>query len=214
MQPIEMSGLFINPIAFQIRQWNRDGKIDEGDLDRWLTSDGRALVDHALDLSDWVPLDAVEGLVSLASEQLGGDASLVEWAADPFAHWLEEPPIARLLASARGLVDGPGFLVSQLSGLLIRDSRWQYEGGRSGFSVRLASLACASPGLKSLVGALLARVAGMVGNRSFDLRFEGIDGEDALVVFGEPVPGAENGDVDSRLAESRLYRAALVGGSA
>jgi len=210
MNSNELSGLFINPIALQVRQWARDGKVDEGDFERLLTSDARALVDHSMDmdLADWAPFEAVEGLVALAAEQLGGDAGLVEWAAGPFEEWLREAPVEGLLASARGLVDAPGFVVSQLSELLVRDPHWQYDGGSASFSVRLSGLSEASSGLKSLIGSLLARVGAAAQARPFDVRFEGIDGEAALVVFGE----METSDEDDLLGEGRLHRAALVAG--
>ncbi|HEB91779.1 MAG TPA: hypothetical protein ENI85_19545 [Deltaproteobacteria bacterium] len=204
MQSIHLSGLFVQPIADRVRIWNEEGKLDEGELDRTLSPDARALVDHSIGTGDWVPMRDVEGLIGLVAEQLGGETGLVEWAEEVVASWEGEEEIVRLLRSGRSLTDAPGFLVSQAAGMLLRDADWFYEGGWSAFSVRIRGLHGASLALKALLGALLARLAIARGGRGFDVRFDGIDGDD-LLVFGE-VPSDENAR-----GESRLHRAALVG---
>ncbi len=203
MESIHLSGLFVQPIADRIRGWNDEGKLDEGELDRALTADARALVDHSIGAEDWVSLENVEGLIGLVAEQLGGETGLVEWASEIVESWQGEERIARVLRSGRSLTDAPGFVVSQAAGMLLRDADWFYEGGWSAFSVRIHGLHGASLALKALLGALLARLAASRGGREFDVRFDGIDGDD-LVVFGE-MPSDEH-----MRGESRLHRAALV----
>jgi hypothetical protein len=203
MQSIHLSGLLVVPIAQRIRGWHLAGKISEEDLDYALTPDARALVDHSAGFVDWVPLEDVEGLVRLVADQIGGDTGLVEWAQSLAAGWQEEAPIEDLIHAGRALVDGPGFVVSQLIELLVRDADWFYDGGRSVFSVRLHGMGDASSVLKVLLGALLARLAMSPSRRDFDVRFEGVD-SDELVVFGEAL------SVDDPNEESRLHQAALI----
>ncbi len=203
MQSIELSGLLVQPIADRVRGWIQAGKLDEDDLERALSTEARAIVDHSIALTDWAPLRDVEGLIGLAAEQIGGETGLVEWADEIVGDWLMETSIDTLMAGAREIVDGPGYVVSQASELILRESRWRYDGGRNGFSVRLCGLAGASPALKALLGSTLARLAAVADAREIDVRFDGIDG-DELVVFGELERG------DSTLAESRLHRAALI----
>ncbi len=203
MQSIELSGLLVQPIADRVRGWTQTGKLDEDDLERALSTEARAIVDHSIALTDWAPLRDVEGLIGLAAEQIGGETGLVEWADEIVGDWLMETSIDTLMTGAREIVDGPGYVVSQASELILRESRWRYDGGRNGFSVRLCGLASASPALKALLGSTLARLAAVADAREIDVRFDGIDG-DELVVFGELERG------DSTLAESRLHRAALI----
>jgi len=203
MQSIHLSGLLIQPVAERIRGWNAEGKITEDDLERALTTDGRALVDHSMGQGDWAPLEDVEGLVGLVAEQVGGETGLVEWAEEIVECWRKDEPIEGLIRSSRALVDSPGFVVSQASELLVRNADWLYDGGRSVFSVRVRGMREASPALKSLLGALLARLAVAPEGRDFDVRFDGIDSDD-LVVFGEAL-SEENAD-----GESRLHQAALI----
>jgi len=206
--PTELSGWLIQPLAARLREWSLAGKLDEDDFERRLSHDGRSWLDHPLEAGDWAPLDDVEGLVSLAAEQLGGEPGLVEWADQIVADWQGTDPLIGLLRAARALVDAPGFVVSQASELLVREPDWRYDGGRRAFAVRLRGLGAASPALKALVGALLARLVREVQSHDFDVRFEGLDGEE-LVVFGEIESDAAA--ADEELGESRLHRAALVG---
>ena len=69
--------------------------------------------------------------------------------------------------------------------------------------MRLSGVGVASAPLKALLGGTLARLAERAGASAFDVRFDGIDG-DELVIFGELECG------DRSLAESRLQRAALI----
>ncbi len=204
MQSIHLSGLIVQPIAERIRDWNLDGKISEEDLDRALSSDGRALIDHSLAFGDWVPVEDVEGLVGLAADQIGGETGMVEWADEIVLGWHSESAIENLVRAGRALVDSPGFVVTQASGLVVRDADWSYDGGRTSFSVRLRGLGDVSPALKALLGSLLARLACLPTNLDFDVRFDGIDGED-LVVFGEAPDGR-----DDDQGQSRLHQAALI----
>ncbi len=203
MRSIYLSGFFVTPLAERIRAWNLDGKISEDDLENALTADARGLVDHPVGLTDWVPIDEVESLVALLADQLGGETGLVEWAAEIVSEWRAESLIDALTRSSQTLVDSRGFIVSQMSELLVRDAQWRYEGGRSEFSVRLFGMADGSPALKSLLGALLAQLAAMPDGREFDVRFEGIDGPE-LVIFGQRLP------VDEAHEQSRLHQAALI----
>jgi len=203
MQPIHLSGLLVGPIARRVRAWNLEGKLSEDDLDYALTADARALVDHAEGFEDWASLEDVEGLVRLVAERTGGETGLVEWADELVASWQHDASISGLIDRGTPLVDEPGFVVSQVSELLLRDADWLYEGGRSTFNVRLRGMADASSALKALLGALLARVAMATQVREFDVRFDGVDG-DEIVVFGESL------SCDDPKEESRLHQAALV----
>ncbi len=203
MQSIHLSGLFVQPIIQRIREWNAEGKITEDDLERTLSTDARAHIDHSIGHLDWASLGDVECLVALASEQIGGETGFVDWAKEIVESWHEEESIARLMRAGRSLPDAPGFMVSQVSEILVRDADWLYDGGRLAFSVRLRGMSDASPALKSFLGALLAGIAVASKDRDFDVRFEGVDNDD-LVVFGErPVHDDVGG-------ESRLHRAALI----
>ena len=105
--------------------------------------------------------------------------------------------------AGRSLPDAPGFLVSQVSEILVRDADWLYDGGRLAFSVRLRGMSDASPAVKSFLGALLAGIAVASKDREFDVRFEGVDHDDLVVFGGRPVH-------DDLGRESRLHRAALI----
>lgn len=203
MPSIHLSGLLVGPIARRIRSWSLDGKINEDDLDYALTDDARALVDHSTGFVDWAPLEDVEGLVGLAAEQIGGETGLVEWAESLVEDWRDEPSIEALILASQVLLDAPGFIVSQASELLVRNVDWFYDGGRSTFSVRLRGMGDASPALKVLLGALLARLAMVPSGREFDVRFDGVDEAD-LVIFGAAM------SVDDPNEESRLHQAALI----
>lgn len=202
--PIALSGLLVQPIAQRLAEWISIGKLDEDDLDA-LSTAARAWVEHSIAGSDWASLPDVEGLMELASAQLGGETGLVEWADEIAGDLLAADSIAELVRTAARLVDdGPGFVVSQSSERLLRRADWRYEGGSERFSVRLQGLDEASPALKSLVGACLARLGAEGDRRAFDVRFEGVDGSE-LVVFGE-----FEEVVFSEGEESRLHRAALI----
>ena len=203
MRSIEVSGLLVRPLAERVRGWLAEGKLDENDLEQALSSDARAFVDHPVAREDWARLVDAEDLVGLIAEQLGGEPGIVEWAGEIVDDWLLEAPIEQLLRSARRLTDAPGFVVSQTSERLVRDGWWRYEGGAERFAVRLSGLGAASAPFKALVGGTLARLAERAGASAFDVRFDGIDG-DELVIFGELECG------DRSLAESRLQRAALI----
>lgn len=201
---VEMSGLLVQPIARRLADWTESGKLDDAALDG-LSTEARAWVEHSIAPTDWAAGDDVEALVDLAATQLGGETGLVEWADEIAADLLDAAPIAAVVEAARRLSgDGPGFAASQTGGQLLRAVRWQYEGGASHFAVRFEGLGAASPALKSLVGACLARVANAGDPRPFDTRFEGVD-QDALSVFGElEAEGLSEGEA------SRLHRAALI----
>lgn len=206
MTSTRLGGLLVQPLAACVRDWWQAGKLDEEDLERALSSDARAWIDHAIAPDDWAALEDVEGLAALAAAQLGGEPELVDWARQVGADWLEGGPLAEVVEAARALVDGPGFAVAHASDRLIERSDWRYEGGRDGFSVSVDGSADLGPALRALVGACLARLAEAVGPADLDVRFEGIDG-DALVVFAERAE--PDADPDG-LASSRLHRAALV----
>ena len=203
MQSIHLSGHLVGPIAQRIRAWSLDGKINEDDLEFALTADARALVDHSAGFVDWTPLEDVEGLLSLVAERIGGDTGLVEWAQELVQDWQDREPVESLIRGGRSLADAPGFVVSQACALLVRDADWVYDGGRSGFAVRLRGMSEMSPAMKVLLGALLARLAMAPDGRDFDVRFDGIDDHD-LRIFGEAL---SNEDPNQ---ESRLHQAALI----
>lgn len=203
MQSIQLSGLFVQPIALRIREWNADGKINENDLEEALSSDARALVDHVMLMEDWAPIETVENLLELVVAQIGGETGLVEWADEIVDAWQVESPFERLIADGQTLCDGPGFVVSLASQFLLRFADWSYDGGPRAFSVRLNGLGEASSTLKVLLGAVLARLAMTPTDQELDVRFDGVD-TDSLIIFGEaPCCNDLEGD-------SRLHRAALI----
>jgi hypothetical protein len=206
MQEIHLSGLFVQPLARQIAEWLEEGKLDEGDLDRGLTPNARALVESATLSADWVPLADVESLVGLAAGQLGGETGLVEWTRTTIAAWAEQDRLGSVLAGTRGMVDAMGYGVTQAMQQLVRNPDWYYEGGSEAFSVRLTGLVQASSDLMALLGALLSGLVEGCAEGFEDIRFEGVDAE-ALMIFGErSAPHA----IDES-SESRLHRAALIG---
>lgn len=205
MHPTQLSGFFVRPLAQRVRDWLDAGKLDDDALDDALSVDARAFVDHPLPLDAWAPIEDVEGLIALASAQLGGETGLVEWADEIAAAWLEESVVADLVVAGRRLVDGPGFVLATFGERLLETGDWAYEGGRESFSVRFAGLETASPALKALLGACLARVAAAAEPDRFDVRVEGVDAE-ALVVFGGLAAPSDARDD----AEDRLHRAALI----
>ena len=201
-----LSGLFIQSLTRRIERWLESGKLDESDLDRALTPNARSVVEGAGVSVEGLPLADAESLVALASDQLGGDTGLVEWAREIVDEWQGDSRVAGILEACLRLQDGPGFVVTQASEQILASPTWLYEGGAELFTVRLRGLEDATPGLTALVGALLCRLAERAGRGFDDVRFEGVDrGE--LLVFGERAP------VDPVDAEglSRLHRAALVG---
>ncbi len=206
MKPIELRGLLAQPLALRIRDWLEAGKLDEDALDDALPSDARAWIDHPIALEDWAALGEIEALVEVAASQLGGEAGLVEWADDLVGGWLLDSPLAGVLVRGRGLVDGPGYVLSEAGTALLRRVDWRYEGGRASFGVRFEGLAELSPALKALLGACLARLAGAAQPDRFDVRFDGVDG-DVLVVFGARLDASFAGGAE---AEHRLHRAALI----
>ncbi len=206
MHSIELSGLFIQPLAQRIAGWLDTGKLDEADLDGALTPNARSIVDLATDFIDWVPLDDVETLVAVVAAQLGGETGLADWAQTIVEGWADEQLFVSILQDARGLVDAPGYVVIQSSKRLIRYSDWQYEGGRDRFSVRLLELETASSDLKALLGALLSRLAEATENGFEEVRFEGVEAAELLVCGERNVP-----DPIDEKGESRLHRVALVG---
>ena len=202
--PLALSGLIVQPIARRLADWTESGKLEDAALDG-LSTEARAWVEHSISPSDWAGVDDVEALVAIAAEQLGGETGIVEWADEIVRDLIETGPIADVLAAAARLPgDGPGFAASQTSERILRAVAWGYEGGASRFAVRLEGLGEASPALKSLLGACLARVAEEGDARAFDTRFEGVDGG-ALAVFGEL-----EGEPLSAGEASRLHRAALI----
>lgn len=205
MQDLQLSGLFVAPLASCVSSWVDAGKLDDDDLDGILTSNARAIVDAPSELVDWLPLEDVESLVRVVARQLGAAAGLVEWVESVVDGWSEDIQVASILHGASSLIDGTGYVVALASERLIRESNWRFEGGRERFSVRLLGLESASEDLKALLGAFLSRLAQRIEDGFDDLRFEGIDDED-LCIFGE----RSSSDPSDRSSESRLHRAALI----
>lgn len=206
MQEPRWSGLIVTPLAAQTHAWLEAGKLDEGDLDRALTPDARVLVESFMEAPCWVPLADVEGLVRLVAEQVGSGAGLVEWAEPVVEHWASEPQIISILDQARGLVDAAGYVVAQSCERIVQKVEWRFEGGRDRFSVRLRGFGLTSSDLKTLLCALLSRLAQRSRGGFDDLRFEGIDSAE-LCIFGERSPH----ELANASDESRLHRAALIG---
>jgi hypothetical protein len=202
---IELSGLIIAPLVQRIAGWLDTGKLDEAELDGALTPNARSIVDPSTDFTDWVPLADVETLVAVVAGQLGGETGLADWAQTVVDGWADEQRVVSIRQAARGLVDGPGYVVIQSSKQLIRDSDWHYEGGRNRFSVRLGGLETASSDLRALLGALLSRLAEATENGFEDVRFEAVAATD-LLVFGK----RNAMDPIDEKSEIRLHRAALA----
>jgi hypothetical protein len=206
MRDLQLSGLFVAPLAGCVSSWVVAGKLDDEDLERRLTANARAIVDAPSEPVDWVPLEDVESIVAILAEQLGAADGLVEWVESVVDDWSTDVHLGAILHGATSLIDGTGYVVAQASERLIRSSDWRFEGGRGRFSVRILGLDSASSDLKTLLGALLSRLAQGLAGGFDDLRFEGVD-EDELCVFGD----RRNADPSDRSDESRLHRAALAG---
>jgi hypothetical protein len=196
---------FVEPLALLVRDWQADGKLGEDDLDRSLSPRARAWVDGVCGASAATPEEDVETLVALVASQLGGDAALSDLAGEIASGWLGRPPFDGLVRAARIIVDGPGFAASQTATWLAAEPDWSYTGGRESFDLRLRGVASASPALKALLGALLARVASAASPRRLDLRVEGIDGGELVVCA---VALADRSGDPAR--EVRLHRAVLA----
>ncbi len=205
MESIELSGRWVAHLAGRVRAWELEGKLDEEDLDRALSTDARAWVDHTLAFDDWAAIEDVEALVALMAERLGGEAGLVEGIDELVPDLLLDATVEEVVTAGRRLIDGPGFAASQLCERMVRRVAWSYEGGRESFSLRLEGLEAASPALRAMLGSTLARLAAMADARDYDVRVDGVDGG-PLVVFGE----VDRGEDETTLAESRLHRAALI----
>jgi len=205
MQVPELSGLLVRPLAERVSEWLDAGKLDADDLDRILTPNACSLVEAGAECMDWVPLEDAEALVALISEQVGGGPGLVEWAETIVDRWLSDSPFAETANAAQGLIDAAGYAASQSSEKLIRNADWRLEAGRDRFSFRVLGLESMSSDLKTLLGALLSRLAEGADRGFDDLRFDGVDGGE-LRVFGER-PAVDEMD-DAGL--SRLLRAALI----
>ncbi len=197
---------FVEPLAERVRDFLACGKLDDDAVDRALTAPARAWVEGACEATQATPLADVESLVALVASQVGGDDGLSALADEIVAGWGARPPIAGLLRAARPLVDGPGFVVSQASDWLVVAPDWSYRGGREAFELRIRGLAEASPGLRALLGALLARLAAAGAKRALDVRVQGVDGPE-LVIAGR----AERAGATDPAEVGRLRRAALVG---
>jgi hypothetical protein len=205
MQESQWSGLIVEPLASQVHTWLEAGKLDEGDLDRLLTPTARSIVESVMEAPSWVPLSDVEGLVALVAEQVGGGAGLVEWAEGAAELWATDSRVVSILDQARGLIDATGYVIAQSSERVVQNVDWRFEGGRDRFNVRLRGFARASADLKTLLGALLARLGERTRGGFEDLRFEGVDSAE-LCIFGERRLQERLDGSD----ESRLHRAALI----
>jgi len=206
MQDLQLSGLFVAPLAGCVASWIGAGKLDDDDLDGVLTANARVIVDAPSEFADWMPLEDVESLVRIVAAQLGATDGLVEWVESVVDGWSEDGQVASILQGATSLIDGTGYVVALTSERLIRDSNWRFEGGRERFSVRLLGLESMSADLKAILGAFLSRLAQRLEGGFDDLRFEGVDGEE-LCIFGERTCS----DPSDPSSESRLHRAALIG---
>jgi hypothetical protein len=209
MSTVHFSGLIVQPLTLRLEEWVADGKLSEEDLERVLGPDACALLDHGMARSDWTPLEVVEPLVALLAMQLGGETGLVDWACEIVRDWRDHQAVQDLVARGQALVDGPGFVTTQFAEMLMRGCRWQYEGGADHFSVRLLDVGPATLELKTLIGALLARLVGSAMEGKLDVRFAGVD-EPELVVFAERGGRAPAGPPMDPAREGRLHRAALV----
>ena len=198
--------LFVEPLADRVRGWLASGKLGEDDLDHALSAPARAWVEGACDATAATPLEDVETLVALVARQLGEEAALSDLAGEIAAEWGTRGPIEGLLRAARPHVDGPGLVASQASEWLVVAPDWAYEGGRELFELRIRGLSAASPALRALLGALLARLAAAGSKRALDVRVRGVD-EAVLVIAGRAVSATATDPA----AASRLHRAALVG---
>lgn len=197
---------FVEPLAERVRGLLASGKLEDDVVDRALTAPARAWVEGACEATQATPLADVESLVALVASQLGGEDALAAWADEIVAAWGSRAPIAGLLRAAPGLVDGPGFVASQASDWLVVAPDWSYAGGEQAFELHIRGLADASPGLRALLGALLARLAAAGSRRALDVRVKGVDGPE-LVIAGRAAHAAAPDPAEV----SRLRRAALAG---
>ncbi len=205
MSSSPLRALFVEPLAERVRFWLACGKLADDDVDGMLSAQARAWVEGACEATLATPLEDVETLVALVSEQLGGESALSDLAAEIVAVWVTRSPIAGLLRAALPLADGAGFVASQASECLVVAPDWSYEGGRDEFELRIDGLSAASPELRALLGALLARLAVAGSKRALDVRVRGVD--DAELVIAGRIASARVADPAD---ESRLHRAALV----
>lgn len=174
----EWSRWLVEPVAGRIADWVASGKLDESALESRLTANARAVVDARTVGDTDLPLADMESLISVLSEQLGGDSALAEWAPELLDAWavgVERRTLAPILVEAGRLVDGAGYAAGRLSEKLMRRSDWSYTGGRAGFEVQVGGLDAASTGLLSLVGALMAGMAERAEAGFDDVRFRGVD---------------------------------------
>jgi len=205
MSALQISGLCVLPLALRIEEWLAEGKLVEEDLERTLGQDGRALVEHGLTADDRVPVELVESLVALVAEQVGGETGLAELAAEIASDWLEEESTKRWTESSWRLVDGPGYFLACAAERILGPGCWEYEGGRARFALRLPGTESTSAELKTLIGALLARLAGRALDRDLGVRSTAID-TGTLVLCADPGAVATLDPIRER----RLYRAALA----
>ena len=196
----------VEALATRVRDGLAAGKLDEDTVDRALTGTARAWVEGACDATAATPLEDVESLVALVASQRGAEAELAALADEVVACWGVHPQVSAGQRAAASLVDGPGFIASQASEWLIASPDWVYAGGRDGFAIELRGLHRATPALRALVGALVARMSQAGTSSPLDVRVLGVEGE-ALVVAGR----ASNAHVIDPAEESRLHRAALAG---
>lgn len=196
----------VEALATCVRDGLAAGKLDEEVVDRVLTGPARAWVEGACDATAATPLADVESLVALVASQRGAEAELAVLADEFVTGWSGHPQVAAWRRAAASLVDGPGFIASQASEWLIASTDWVYAGGRDGFALELRSLPTATPALRTLVGALVARMSEAGTSNPLDVRVLGVDG-DALVIAGR----APNAHAIDPAEESRLHRAALAG---
>ena len=200
-----LRALFVEPLAERVRGWLASGKLTDDEVDRALSAEARAWVEGACEATRATPLEDVETLVALVAEQLGGEAALSDLAGEIVASWVARGPIEALLRAAPPLVDGAGFVASQASEWLVVAPDWSYAGGRDEFELRIQGLAAASPALRALLGALLARLAAAGSQSALDVRVRGVDDAE-LVIAGR----AASSRAADPAGESRLHRAALI----
>lgn len=196
----------VEALAVCVRNGLAAGKLEEEAVDRALTGPARAWVEGACDPTGATPLADVESLVALVASQRGAEAELAVLADEMVTGWRGHPQLSAWRRAALPLVDGPGFLASQASEWLLVCPDWVYAGGRDGFALELRGLRAATPALRTLVGALVARLTEAGSKSPLDVRVLGIDG-DALVIAGR----APNAHAIDPAEESRLHRAALAG---
>jgi len=206
MSSSPLRALFVEALAERVRGWLADGKLDDDQVDHALSSPARAWVEGTCEATQSTPLADVETLVTLVSAQLGGESALAELADEIVSGWIARGPIAGLIRAGLPLVDGAGLVASQASEWLVVAPDWSYEGGHDAFALRLRGLSAASPALRALLGALLARLAAAGSKRAVDIRVCGVD-EAELVIEGHALKSRGSDPAE----ESRLHRAALAG---